>query len=239
MDTWRTLRAVAHPRMLLPRGGLLVAVALALAACDTGDGTTLAVPSSPTTLPPPDTTPLPSSPINTATDAPPALDTGPIDTGSIDSELSPLVDFEVFAPWNDGGPIASRYGCDGLDIAPPLTWVSVPQGTSELAVSFVNESNLSNGRPFVHWIIAGLEVADGGLEEGEVPLGAFQALNFFGEVGYTGPCPLPGNTATFRLSVHALGQQLELTDGTPATELLDTIDAITIARADTTGTSTR
>jgi phosphatidylethanolamine-binding protein (PEBP) family uncharacterized protein len=58
-------------------------------------------------------------------------------------------------------------------------------------------------------------------------------LNFFGNVGYDGPCPPPGDDAhQYRLTAYALNTPLEAADGTLATELLDTIAAVTIGSAD-------
>ena len=76
--------------------------------------------------------------------------------------------------------------------------------------------------------------------EGDVPLGAVQATNSFGFVGYGGPCPPAGDaTHIYRLTLYALNQQNELADGTPAAELLDFIEDVAIGAADLTGTYRR
>lgn len=216
-----------------------------LAACDIGDGTTLRDPVAPTTLPPPDTTPLETVPLD---------DTLPFDDAVLDgvpgveSIPAPIVtdendstdtDLRVFTPWADGGPIDVIHTCDGANISPALSWAGIPEGTQEMAVSLVDESNLSNGRPFVHWVMSGIDPDVDRLGEGEVPPGAVRGLNFFGEVGYTGPCPDPGTTSTFTLTVFALNQQLELADGTPAAELLDVIATVALDSTRSTGTVTR
>ena len=106
-------------------------------------------------------------------------------------------------------------------------------------MSLVDESNLSNGRPFIHWVMSGIDPTVDNLGEAEVPPGAVRGLNFFGDVGYTGPCPDPGTTHTFTLTVFALNQQLELADGTPAAEMLDVIGTVAAGTASSTGLSTR
>lgn len=218
---------------------IIIAVALvAVTACDTGDGTTLKPPTTPTTLAPIDTTPLvsvaieplePIDPILPASDqvpAPAAVPTGV---------------FQLFAPWAESGPIDSRYSCDGSNVSPSFSWADVPEGTAELAVAFVDETNLSNEQPFIHWVMAGIDPnADRtSIAEGQVPTGAAQALNFFGDIAFAGPCPNPGETNTFRLTLFALNQQLEVADGTPATELLDLINTVSLATTSVTGTHTR
>ena len=219
---------------------------LALAACDTGDGTNLRTPTAPTTQAPIESAPLPSEPVDDPSlDGTPAIETIPVepppgDGGSTDdSQVDDTTEMRVFTPWADGGTIDLRYTCDGSNAAPSISWSGTPAGTAEIAVSMVDESNLSAGRPFIHWVMAGIEPATDRLGEDEVPLGAIEGLNFFGDIGYTGPCPDPGTTATFELTVFALGQQLELADETPAAELLDVIGTVAIDSSSSSGTATR
>jgi Raf kinase inhibitor-like YbhB/YbcL family protein len=121
-------------------------------------------------------------------------------------------------------------------VAPAISWGAVPAGTAEIAVALVDDSAVSDGRPFVHWVIGGLDPGEIAVVEGDVPPGALQALNFFGDVGYGGPCPPPGDDPhLYRLTAYALNQQLELADGDPATEFLDIIATLTIASTDVTG----
>ncbi len=231
---------------------VLVTAAL-LGACDTGDGTTLRDPVAPTTLPPPDTTPLETAPLDD-----PAFD-APIVTEQIGDDTiiggEPTVDgvqtipvaesvdsptgLTVFAPWARNAPIDVLYTCDGADSSPALSWTGVPAGTQELAIALVDESNLSNGRPFIHWVLAGIAPDLDRVGDDEIPVGAIRGLNFFGEVGYTGPCPEPGSSGSYTLTLFALNQQLELADGTPAAELLDVIATVSIDSTSTTGTVTR
>lgn len=211
---------------------------LALAACDTGDGTTLKEPSVPTTIAPIDTTPLASVAIDPAVTAAPQLPApDPVDAPAVE----PTGSFQLFAPWADGGPIDTRYSCDGSNVSPSFSWADVPEGTAELAVAFVDETNLSNGQPYIHWIMTGIDASTNttSVAEGQVPIGATQALNFFGDIAYAGPCPNPGETNSYRLTVFALNQQLEAADGTPATELLDLINTVSLDSSSVTGTHTR
>jgi Raf kinase inhibitor-like YbhB/YbcL family protein len=200
--------------------------ALTLSACDTGDGKQL----------------HPVDPrVTTIATPPPATDGG---TGVLPaSTLQPNLEtgFEVFAPWLNGAPIDSRYTCSGLDVAPALSWKSPPPGTEQLAFALVDESATdSGGRPLVHWILAAVETTNVTVAEGVVPPGAIQATNSFDKVGWTGPCPPVGAAPhTYRLTMYALNQQVELADGTPANELLDYIESVSIASTELTGTYQR
>lgn len=223
---------------LLPVVMASLLAAVVLPACDTGDGTTLKEPTAPTTLPPIDTTPLESVAVETSTLP---AESPFVSDALIPAESSAASPMQLYAPWADGGTIDPRYGCVGSNVSPDLSWADVPDGTAELAIALVDESNLSNGRPFVHWVMSGITASpeSTSLAEGEVPAGAIQALNFFGDVGYAGPCPNPGDTNTYRLTLYALGQQLELADGTPATELLDLVETISLSSTSVSGISTR
>ena len=215
--------------------GATFAVALVLAACDTGDGKTLRTPTGTTT--PPSTAPLSSVPIDATLPAEDVEDvdlTIPLPTDDVDGE------FQMFGPWIEGAPIGVRYSCEGDNISPALSWASIPAGTTELAVAMIDESAEIDGRPFVHWVVAGIDPADISLLEGDVPLGAVQGVNSFEEIGYGGPCPPQGDPAhTYRITLYALNQQTELADGTPATDLLDFVEEVAIGSVDLTGTFVR
>ncbi len=221
-----------------------LAVAL-LAACDTGDGKTLKDTVVPTTIPPPDTTPLES----TAIDGEPidGAEVGAISGASTESSAIPIVPtepaagpMELIGPWLDDAPIEALYTCDGEGISPALSWRAVPDGAVELALVVVDEGEGTPDDLFIHWVIAGFDPELISLAEGDVPLGAIQAMNSFGEVGWTGPCPFPGNGPhSYRFKLHALAQQIELGDGLPSDEAIAYLDDLTIAAAELTGTYER
>jgi hypothetical protein len=206
-------------------------IALGAAGCDTGDGKQLQ-PYDPADYP----APVDTSDVSTSLE----IDGGQFSAPAPGPELAvslPPIDavepFTITASWDDGQPIDSRHTCDGLDVAPAVSWGGVPAGTAEIALALVDDSAVSEGRPFVHWVIAGLDPAEIALVEGDVPPDAIQALNYFGNVGYDGPCPPPGDEAhLYRLTAYALNTQLEAADGTLANELLDTIATVTIGSAD-------
>jgi Raf kinase inhibitor-like YbhB/YbcL family protein len=230
-------RLIKHPRRIALAGLACVL----LVACDTGDGKTLRAPTG--TLPPPTTTTIVPGDGDGEFSLPAE---NPAENPVSEPAESPVVpasaetgQFGLIAPWVDGGVIDARYTCDGENIAPALSWVAVPPDAVELAIAVVDES-ISNGPPFIHWVIAGIQPEDISLIEGVVPPGAVQALNFFGDIGWGGPCPPPGEDAhVYRFTVYALNQQVELADATPATDLLAFVEAVSIASADLTGTYRR
>ncbi len=206
-----------------------------VAGCDTGDGKQLR-PYDPADYP----APTPTTEVANSA----LLDD---ELGAADPSLAPAISdpgtlesFTMAAPWLNGAAIDARYTCDGLDIAPALSWGGVPDGTVEIAITMVDDSAVSDGQPFVHWAIAGLDPDEIALAEGDVPDGATQALNFFGDVDYGGPCPPPGDDAhLYRFTAYALNTSLQLADGTLATEFLEAITQATIGSTDLNGTYQR
>ena len=213
-------------------GALGIAVALSLGACDTGDGKTLQSTVTPTTEPPPATEPLESV---------------AIDENGVVGETAPTTaddrgpeSFAMVAPWLDGAAIDPLYACDGDNISPAISWYGVPAGTVQLALVVTDDDAVIEGRPFVHWVVAGVSPDDVSIVEGSVPAGAIEAVNSFGEIGWGGPCPPQGDPAhTYRFTLHALAQQVELANATPADQLMGFISDVTFARTELTGTYAR
>lgn len=240
--------------------GVLAIGGLVLAACDTGDGTELRDPTAPTTLPPPPTT--------VATSDAAAVSSGSLDsfgvatipataapatagpttddaqaTGSTGAPATIVDGFRATVAWtdgaSDGGEIEVQYTCEGDNLAPAISWIDVPPGAVEVAISMVDQSDVTDGRPAINWIMAGIDPSLGRLDENAVPADAVQGLNSFGEVGYTGPCPELGSTHTYAVTLYALEQQLDLSDATPAAQMLDLIGTIAVESTSVSGSSTR
>ena len=184
-----------------------------LAACDTGDGTTIRPPAN--TLAPA---------LSTVAPAADGSEAGP----------KPAV-FRLAAPWIDGGVIDEVFTCDGAEFSPTLSWSNAPADTVELAIAVVDES-VTDGPDPLHWVMTGITPLTTAVAENTVPVGAVQAVNSFGVIGWSGPCPPPGDEPhEYRITIYALNQQLELADGTPARDLLDNVETVAIASTDVVG----
>ena len=160
--------------------------ALALAACDTGDGRSLEAPPPGATAPPIPTT-------TTATSA--VLGTTPVSGDAAGMTLAS----PAFAA---GGPIPVRQSCDGEELSPALTWSGVPPETAELAVTVIDPG--APAGPFVHWVVTGIDPVVTGFGEGGLPESAVQVLPWIG------PCPPAGETHDYIVTLYALTAPLEL-----------------------------
>ncbi len=129
----------------------------------------------------------------------------------------------------------ARYTCEGLNVAPALSWTAAPLGTAEIAITLEDLDSPT----FVHWIIAGISPDTVSLAERTVPIGAYEATNGLGDIGYTGPCPPAGEEHLYLITVHYLGVPTGLLDGVPGDELFASIVTAEAATAEVTGTFSR
>jgi Raf kinase inhibitor-like YbhB/YbcL family protein len=131
-----------------------------------------------------------------------------------------------------GNVMPVRFTC-GVPHAPspPLGWTGAPSGTKSIAV--VLDDSAAPITPYVYWIVFNVPAATSDLLEGaasgQLPLGARQARNSAGTVGYSPPCPGPAGHS-YRLTVYALNTKLNLPDGTSLQSAWRAIAAAAIGR---------
>lgn len=77
--------------------------------------------------------------------------------------------------------IPERYAKEGDDVFPALEWSGVPDDARELAV-LLEDPDAPGGR-FTHWEVAGINPSVRRLDTGELPDGAVQGRNDFGDLG--------------------------------------------------------
>ena len=95
---------------------------------------------------------------------------------------------DAFAP---GAAIPALHTCDGTNLAPPLSWSGVPEGTRSLAL-IVDDPDAPGGT-WVHWIAYNLPPSTSSLPVGGTfPAGARQGVNGWKQADYSGPCPPSG-----------------------------------------------
>jgi Raf kinase inhibitor-like YbhB/YbcL family protein len=124
--------------------------------------------------------------------------------------------------FDEGGMIPKKYTCDGLDVSPPLTWASAPEGTKTFAL-ICDDPDAPMGT-WVHWVLFNLPGNINSLSENIPPQrtlsnNAKQGTNDFGKIGYGGPCP-PGGTHRYYFKIYALDTELYLDPGITKSDLL-------------------
>jgi len=100
------------------------------------------------------------------------------------------------------GSIPIEHTADGANVAPPLRWSRVPEGTRSVAV-LVEDPDGRSGI-WVHWIVVGIPPEVTELPGGdELPEGAVAGINDWGEARWMGPDPPSGRHRYF-FRVYAL-----------------------------------
>ncbi len=136
-----------------------------------------------------------------------------------------------------GGPIATKYTCDGAGTSPPLEWQGVPSGAAEV---FVLAVDLSGGsREVVQWAIAGIPPTATSIPEGGLPAGAFAGLNSAGKTGWGGMCGAKGQLQHVGFLFYALRQKLKLNPGFNPIEVRGGLKGDTLATGLTLATYQR
>src|SRR5205823_10746820 len=105
-----------------------------------------------------------------------------------------------------GRPIPHRFwGCNGPGVSPELAWSGAPAATRSYSVT-VFDLDAPTGSGFWHWVAWDLPASTTSLPTGAtLPAGAVSGENDAGTIGYTGPCPPPGDgTHHYQITVIAL-----------------------------------
>ncbi len=100
--------------------------------------------------------------------------------------------------FKDGGKIPIQYvmvPAGGKNLSIPLAWKNAPSGTKSFALSIVDPHPVAQN--WVHWFVINLPSSTASLPEGasrkNMPAGAMELKNSFGDAGYGGPQPPKGS----------------------------------------------
>ena len=154
---------------------------------------------------------------------------------TIAESVAPVQEFTIAAPWQDGAPLDVQFTCDGSRLSPSFNLAGFPEGTVTWGLSIVDQTAANA----VHWVAANIDPAITQVDAGVVPAGAVQSLNRINKVGYAAPCPKAGEPHTYILTVYAVSQQLEVTDGMDAETMLTSLEAGSLGITSSTFTLTR
>ncbi|MDQ4108144.1 MAG: YbhB/YbcL family Raf kinase inhibitor-like protein [Actinomycetota bacterium] len=112
---------------------------------------------------------------------------------------------EIASPaFSEGDTVPIQFTCDGDNLSPPLSWSGVPEDAEELRISLKDPDAPSGS--FTHWLVSGVDPSSSNVGQGTVPAGGSEEMNSFGETGYGGPCPPPGDDPhRYVFLVEALG----------------------------------
>jgi Raf kinase inhibitor-like YbhB/YbcL family protein len=135
-----------------------------------------------------------------------------------------------------GAPIERRFAhtsAGGDNLSPQLSWSGFPAETRSFAVTCY-DPDAPTASGFWHWSMVNVPASVTSLETGaEVPAGAFCVRNDFGENGYGGPAPPPGDRPhRYYFVVHAVDvDRLDVTPEVPPAVVGFNLAFHTLARA--------
>lgn len=130
------------------------------------------------------------------------------------------------------------YGCRGDNVAPHLQWRGAPAGTRSFAVT-VFDPDAPTGHGWWHWFVLDLPASVAELPEGgALPSPAHALRNDFGDAGWGGPCPPPGDRPhRYVFTVYALDvAKLPVAGGASPAAAGKALDAHVLAKAEVTYT---
>ncbi len=114
----------------------------------------------------------------------------------------------AFEPGAEIPALYARVGVEGgANVSIPYEWSGMPSGTRSLALIVVDLHPIAH--EWVHWLVVDMAPNTVALPEGasriEIPAGARELENTFGEAGYEGPQPPEGSGGhEYRATVYAL-----------------------------------
>jgi Raf kinase inhibitor-like YbhB/YbcL family protein len=146
-----------------------------------------------------------------------------------------VADLRISSPAFEGHKrIPDRHTSNGENVAPPLEWSGVPEGTRALAI-VVHDPDAPLVDGFTHWVAYGIPADATSLSEGGE--GVVNGVNSMGDEGYIGPAPPPGHgTHHYYFWVYALDEDLDLPSGLGRRALLERIEDHVIEQARVVGT---
>jgi Raf kinase inhibitor-like YbhB/YbcL family protein len=141
-----------------------------------------------------------------------------------------------------GQAIPASSTCDGDDLSPHLQWSEIPISTRSFGL-IADDPDAPRGT-WVHWLLFNLpadaiELAPGVPRNPELPSGARQGVNDFGDIGYNGPCPPRGKPHRYFFRLYALDCALNLAPGVKRPDLDAAMEGHVLAEGTLMGTFQR
>ncbi len=88
------------------------------------------------------------------------------------------------------------FGCNGKNSSPQLKWQGAPAGTKSFAIT-VYDPDAPTGSGWWHWTVvnipAHIDQLAANASSGKLPAGAVEGRTDYGQTGFGGACPPPGD----------------------------------------------
>jgi Raf kinase inhibitor-like YbhB/YbcL family protein len=150
--------------------------------------------------------------------------------------MEPLVvmlDFLEFPP---------AHTCDGKNLSPRILLKGLIAESVAVMVFNPSMRGVLSYCAWLIWDLAPQPVIPAGIPHGKnvtVPVSALQGTNDAGEIGYTGPCPQPGQMHRYLFRVYGLDDFLEISGGSRKQDLHNAMQGHIIQYGGTEGVASR
>jgi Raf kinase inhibitor-like YbhB/YbcL family protein len=168
--------------------------------------------------------------------------TGPdaVETEGVSQEMDLNV---TSAAFEEHGAIPARYANEGVEggqnVSIPVAWSDTPEDAGSIAVVMVDRHPIAN--EWVHWMVVDIPPDADGLPEGasgaDMPAGAAELQNTWGDPGYGGPQPPAGSGEhEYEILVYALDvASLDVAEDATFTDFLEAVRDHTLAAGSVAG----
>jgi len=133
--------------------------------------------------------------------------------------------------------VFNDFGAGGDNISPHLSWENAPTGTKSFLVTCY-DPDAPTVSGWWHWCVANIPASCMEFEAGisNYPKECVHGLNDYGNQGYDGACPPPGDAAhAYHFTVYALSiDELAVSNGTQPAMIMFNANAHILARASIT-----
>ncbi len=149
-------------------------------------------------------------------------------------ENDTVVTFDLSSTaFDSGDEIPVRYTCDGENISPDLAWTEPPEDTASFAL--IMDDPDAPGGTFTHWLAWNFDGDSRDYPENTpAPV---EGESSFGQPGYGGPCPPPGDEPhRYIFELYALDAPLELASGAGKDEVEGALEGHVLGVAELVGT---
>ncbi len=138
--------------------------------------------------------------------------------------------------FDDGGPVPPIATCEGDDLSPQLDIAGLPTETVSMVI--VMEDPDAPVGVWDHWVAFDVPPA-ASIPQGVTDLGT-PGRNSWGNTGYGGPCPPPGDGPhRYVTTVYALDTRLGIDAGADKAAVLAALEGHVLARGSLVGTFER
>ena len=127
------------------------------------------------------------------------------------------------------------FGAGGANQSPELVWENPPQGTKSYLL-ICHDADAPGPGGWWHWVAFNIPGDCTRLPRnaarGDMPAGTKMATNSYGDNGYGGPCPPPGDQAhAYLFTLYALREELDLDASAQPAMVLFAADSAILGKA--------